>query len=75
MFDQVVFHARHELPHIAHRNMRTALLGLPGALDEVLNVLGKRGGFVGGQLQGVSPDGSAGVATISLPQSLQTWRS
>lgn len=45
---QVVLHAGHELPHVAHDDVRRRFLALLGALDEILDVLGEGGGAIGG---------------------------
>lgn len=75
---QVVLHAGHELPHVAHDDVRRRLLALLGALDEVLDVLGEGGGAIGRQLERVSSNRrasapAAAVHVIPVLRYLQSW--
>lgn len=76
---QVVLHAGHELPHVAHDDVWRRFLALLGALDEIFDVLGEGGGAIGGQLKRVSSNRRAGapvaaIRVLPVPQHLQPWR-
>lgn len=66
MFDKVVLHAGHELPHVAHDDLGSLLSGLAGACYEVVDVLRESGGLVRRQVEGVRPDGSTRSSTPGL---------
>lgn len=75
MFDQIIFHAGHELPHISHDHLRTDFAGLSGTCNEVVDVLGECCALVGRQMEGVRSDRRAAPSTTSLSgldQGLQT---
>lgn len=62
MLDQIVFHAAHELAHVAHHDLRRRFARLPRAGDEVGDVARECGGGVLGQGQGVRADRVAGAS-------------